>query len=202
VRIGLFGGTFDPIHEGHLAPVRQVRDRLGLDRVYYVVTARPPHKPNREMAPALARYAMVELALLDDHDLWVSDQELDPRRPAYTVETLEAASRRWPEAQLFLIIGADALAGLASWRRGVEIPELARVVAMSRPGWDIDQVAGQLPSRLRQALERGDIRTVDVDPVDRTATAIRETLRRGEEPAPGIIPPRVLNYVRKYGLYR
>ena len=100
MKIGLFGGSFDPIHRGHVEPVREARRRLGLERVIYLPTATPPHKPRRALAPALARFAMVELALLGEEGLYVSAHELTPERPAYTVETLEHFRRQMPEAEL------------------------------------------------------------------------------------------------------
>ena len=96
MKLGLFGGSFDPIHRGHIDPVREAKRTLGLDRVLYLPTARPPHKPGRVLTPAYARYAMVEMALLGEDGLYASTHELTPDRPAYTVETLEHFHRTLP----------------------------------------------------------------------------------------------------------
>ena len=112
MKVGLFGGSFDPIHRGHLDPVRAAMRDLGLDRVIYLHTARPPHKPGRALAPALARYAMVELALLGEEGLYASAHELTLDRPAYTIETLEHFRRQMPAAELYLLIGGDSFADL------------------------------------------------------------------------------------------
>src|SRR5947208_4241718 len=102
MKVGLFGGSFDPIHRGHIEPVRKARRALGLDRVIYLPTARPPHKPGGALAPAPARYAMVELALLFEDGLCASAYELTADRPAYTIETLEHFRAELPDAELFL----------------------------------------------------------------------------------------------------
>ncbi|MDH3405204.1 MAG: nicotinate-nicotinamide nucleotide adenylyltransferase, partial [Acidobacteriota bacterium] len=116
MRLGLYGGSFDPIHYGHVRPVLKAVERLQLDRVLYLPTARPPHKAEGPFASPLHRFVMVELALLDHDRLQVSDFEL-VERPAYTVETLEGFAARFPEAQLHLLLGSDSLAAIESWRR-------------------------------------------------------------------------------------
>jgi nicotinate-nucleotide adenylyltransferase len=198
-RVGLFGGSFDPIHAGHLAPVAEARRRLGLDRVIYLPTARPPHKPKRAFEPAWSRYAMVELALLGEEGLYASPHELTLGRPAYTVETVETFRRRWPQVAFHLLVGSDSLAELATWRRWQELVAMVRLVVLARPGWEVDRVLAAVPGELARRVEEGD---VVVHPVDRSATEIRELLARGEEPPPGAVPPPVLTYIRKYALYR
>ena len=110
MRLGLYGGSFDPIHHGHVRPVLKAVERLQLDRVLYLPTAQPPHKMDAAFAPALHRFAMAELALLDHNRLQVSDFEL-VGRPSFTVETLEHFNTRFPDAWLHLLIGSDSLAG-------------------------------------------------------------------------------------------
>lgn len=201
-RIGLFGGSFDPIHAGHLAPVIEACERLGLDRVIYLPTARPPHKPKRHFAPVWARYAMVELALLDEDRLYASPHELTLGRPAYTVETVEAFRRRWPQVALHLLIGSDSFAELSSWRRWEELVEAVRLVVLARPGWEVERVVGGLPAELSRRVEAGEVDFVVHRPVAVSATGIRDLLARGEEPPPGALPAPVLDYIRKYRLYR
>ena len=138
MRLGLFGGSFDPIHAGHVLPVREARQALGLDKILYLPTAHPPHKPRRLMAPPHARYAMVELALLGEEGLFASPYELTLDRPAYTVETLEHFRQQEPAADLHLLIGSDSFADLNHWVRWREIPGLARLVVLARPGWSLD----------------------------------------------------------------
>lgn len=198
-RVGLFGGSFDPIHSGHLVPVVAARRQLGLDRVIYLPTARPPHKPKRAFAPAFARYAMVELALLAEEGLYASPHELTLGRPAYTVETVEAFRGRWPQVELHLLIGSDSLADLATWRRWEELIAMVRLVVLARPGWDVEPLMGGVPAALARRVQEGE---VVVHPVDRSATGIRDLLARGEEPTGGALPTPVLDYIRKYSLYR
>jgi nicotinate-nucleotide adenylyltransferase len=200
VKVGLFGGSFDPIHRGHVEPVKEARRRLGLDRVLYLPTAHPPHKPGHRFAPALARFAMVELALLHEEGLLTSTHEMG-ERPAYTVETLEHYRAALPGADLHLLIGADSLATLDSWRRWRDLPRLARLVVLARPGWEADALRRDLPSELRAAETAGRLLAVENEPCPVSSTELRAALARGETPPPGVLHPAVLDYARKYRLY-
>jgi nicotinate-nucleotide adenylyltransferase len=198
VKIGLFGGSFDPIHRGHIAPVREARRSLGLDRVLYLPTAVPPHKPGRKLAPAHARYTMVELALLDEEGLYACPHELTLGRPAYTVETLEHFRREMPEAELHLLIGGDSFADLHLWVRWREIAGLAHLVVLARPGWELERVHPEVAALART----GQVRLLHQEPVDVSSTRLRELLAAGEAVPPGAMPDPVVRYVQKYKLYQ
>jgi len=199
-RIGLFGGSFDPIHNGHIRPVQEARRTLGLDRVVYLPTAIPPHKPKRQLAPPHARYAMVELALLPEEGLYASPFELTPGRPAYTIETLEHFRAVHPAAELFLLLGVDSLLDLPTWRRFAELPQLARIAVLARPGWKVD--AASLAPELAAILASGRVDLLAQPPVAVSSTELRALFARGERPAPGLVPEAVVNYIEKYDLYR
>jgi nicotinate-nucleotide adenylyltransferase len=199
-KVGLFGGSFDPIHRGHLDPVRAARRELGLDRVIYLPTARPPHKPGRALAPALARYAMVELALLDEEGLEASSHELTLDRPAYTIETLEHFRRQLPAAELFLLIGGDSFADLHHWVRFREIPEVARLVVLTRPGWDL--ASSQLHPEVAALAATERALLLAQPPVDVSSTRLRELLAAGLPLPAGAVPDLVVRYLHKYDLYR
>ena len=199
MKLGLFGGSFDPIHRGHIEPVREARRLLGLERVIYLPTATPPHKPRRALAPAHARYAMVELALLAEEGLFASPYELTLDRPAYTVETLEHFRQQEPEADLHLLIGSDSFADLHHWVRWREIPVLARLVVLARPGWSLDESA--LPAELQELARDERVTLLHQPPVDVSATRLREMFARGEQPPAGWVHESVVRYVQKYTLY-
>jgi len=200
-RLGLFGGSFDPIHNGHILPVREARRALGLERVVYLPTARPPHKGAR-FAPPLSRWTMVELALLDEEGLEASALELTPESPAYTVDTLESFRRADPAAELHLIVGADSFADLPQWRRWREILELARLAVLVRPGWEATSLLAAAPPELVTAVESGRALFVANPPVAISSTELREIFSAGRLPPPGAVPEAVVKYVRKYDLYR
>jgi nicotinate-nucleotide adenylyltransferase len=200
MKIGLFGGSFDPIHRGHIDPVREARKTLGLDRVIYLPTARPPHKPGRALAPALARFAMVEMALLGEEGLEVSAHELTLDRPAYTVETLEHFRREMPDAELHLLIGGDSFADLHHWVRWREIAEAARLVVLTRPGWDLE--TAPLDPGVADLARTGRALLLRQPPVDVSSTRLRELLASGLPLPEGAVPELVVRYVQKYALYR
>ncbi|MEM7483076.1 MAG: nicotinate-nucleotide adenylyltransferase [Acidobacteriota bacterium] len=201
-RIGLFGGSFDPVHRGHLDPILDARRRLGLERVIFLPTARPPHKPKRRFAPALMRYAMVELALLDEPDLWVSDHELLGEGPTYTVDTVAHFADRWPGAELVLLIGSDSFAELPTWRRWRELIERIRLAVLVRPGWEPEALRGELPAELRRLMDRQRIDFVADRPRPISSTDLRDRLATGDELPDGWIPEQVLRFIEKYKLYR
>jgi len=203
VKLGLFGGSFDPIHAGHVLPVREARRALGLDKVVYLPTAHPPHKPRRVMAPPHARYAMVELALLDEEGLFASPYELTLDRPAYTVETLEHFRHQEPEADLHLLIGGDSFADLNHWVRWREIPGLACIVVLARPGWRLEESLDEntLPPELQELARHDRVVFLHQPPVDVSATRLREMFARGEQPPVGWVHESVVRYVQKYDLY-
>lgn len=200
MRLGLFGGSFDPIHRGHIEPVQAARTALGLDRVIYLPTAVPPHKPGRVLAPAHARYAMVEMALLDEEGLYASTFELTLGRPAYTIETLERFREAMPGADLHLLIGGDSYADLDHWVRWREIVDAARLVVLTRPGWTLEEAS--LSPELADLAQSGRVVFLGQPPVDVSSTRLREMFARGEQPPAGTVPDSVVRYVHKYDLYR
>ena len=196
-RVGLFGGSFDPIHNGHILPVLAAREDLDLDVVHYLPTARPPHKARGTRAPALARNTMVELALLPYPELVVSDVELDLGRIAYTVDTVERYAAEDPKAELHLLLGVDSFNDLMSWRRFKDLIAAVRLVVLTRPG------ERGLDPAVRAAVEEA--RGFDLvrhRSVDVSSSSIRRRLARGEDVDTGLMPAAVLRYCRKYGLYR
>ncbi len=202
MRIGLFGGSFDPIHCGHLRPVQQAREVLELEQVIYLPTARPPHKPRHEFAPAHARYAMVELALLGEEGLFASPFEMRLDQTTYTIDTVEHFRRERPDAQWVLLVGGDSLAELTSWREWRRIVALVELAVLVRPGWESEALAAGLPAELGEALAAGRLRLVPNDPLPISSTELRRRLAAGEEISPDVVPRLVLDYVRKYELYR
>lgn len=204
MKLGLYGGSFDPIHRGHVDPVLAARANLGLDRVLYLPTGRPPHKRDRRLAPPLRRFVMVELALLDEPGLEVSTFEIDRDGPAYTVETLEHARQRWPGADLHLLVGADSFAELDTWHRFEDLLALATLVVLRRGGEPEpaeSPEALRLHPAIRRTVDAGGVRFVDNPPIEASSTEIRRRLRNDEIVPAGWMRPAVLSYVQKYGLY-
>jgi len=202
LRLGLFGGSFDPIHRGHVRPVQAARRQLGLERVLYLPTALPPHKPKHQFAPALQRFTMVEMTLLGEEGLYASDHELTLGRPAYTVETVEAFAERWPDARLHLLIGGDSFAELPTWRRWRELVARVELVVLARPGWALEEIHRRLPAELRRRVDEGGVHVVADDPVDLSSSELRRRLGNGEAPPPGALATAVVDYIHKYSLYR
>lgn len=194
MKLGIFGGSFDPFHFGHLRPVLEAVAQLGLDRVYFVPTGRPPHKPERELAPPLSRYAMTELGLLDHERLWVSTFELSQDAPSYTVDTLLHFRQETPEARIYLLVGGDSFAELRSWYRWERILEVATLAVMARSGWERE--------RTGSLMEKGRVCFVDNAPLDISSTEIRRRLSEGRRPPGEWMPAAVVDFVAKYRLYR
>ena len=202
MRIGLFGGSFDPIHNGHILPVLEARRALALDRVLFLPTAAPPHKPGRVLAPAWSRFAMVELALLEVDGCFASPYEVTPGVATYTVDSVEHFRKQEPGAELFLILGADSLASFHLWRRWREILEAAELVVLRRPGWILDLDPDEASVELLRAIDEGRVHFVEHHPVAVSSTELRRSLAAGEELPAAAIPGLVLQYIHKYALYR
>ena len=200
--IGLLGGSFDPIHRGHVEVALAARAALGLEQVILLPTATPPHKPGVRLAPAHARYAMAELAVLDHEDLRVSAYELTPGRPAYTVDTLAHFATAWPDARRFLLLGSDSLAGFDRWRSWERILAGCRLAVVERPGSSRAAVLERLPAALREQLDIASVEWIEHESHPASATELRRRLAAGEAPPEGWLEPRVLKFIRKYGLYR
>jgi nicotinate-nucleotide adenylyltransferase len=189
-RIGVFGGTFDPIHEAHLRIAKAALQQARLDRVLFVVAAHPPHKSRRRLhASAEERLSMVEAALADEPQMEASRVELDREGPSYTAETLEGLQRQYPAAQLFLILGLDSLAELPKWRHPERILAVAHVLAAPRPG------AYQIPEILN-----GRYTLLELEPVEVSSTEVRNRAAN-REPYEELLPPPVRRYVKKHGTY-
>lgn len=201
MKVGLFGGSFDPIHRGHLEPVEAAVRALDLDQVLYLPTAQPPHKPQRRFAPALARYCMVELALLDRPRMRVSDLELTPGRPAYAIETIERLRAERPEDEFVLLLGFDSFLELTSWRRYQELVLSTRLAVMTRPGFKMPAPA-RLAPELAAAVSRGTVDFVENAPCPASSSEIRRRLAAGEPIPEDWVPAPVLTFLAKYSLYR
>lgn len=203
MKLGLFGGSFDPIHRGHIEPVDTARRELGLDRVIYLPTARPPHKQQQTMAPALQRYAMVELALLEFPHCFVSPVEMGTDQPAYAVDSVRHFRREYSNAELFLIMGGDSFCELDKWREWREIVAMARIAVLVRPGTEAADFEGKPFSPESDALLREQRASlVHNAAVDISSSELRALLSQGSDLAQTWMPESVVHYIQKYSLYR
>ena len=155
MKIGLFGGSFNPVHLTHIDVAEGVRTRLGLDKVLFVPAGNPYHKEQGEMLPAALRYELVEKAVQGCSGLDISDIDISADGPTYTIDTLREAALRYPDAELYFIMGQDSLETFTTWKGWQEIPELANVVAVSRAEADHGAMAQELKRIFPDVAEAG-----------------------------------------------
>jgi nicotinate-nucleotide adenylyltransferase len=203
VRIGLFGGTFDPPHLGHRRAVEASRDALGLNEVRVIVAGDPWQKSEKSArdgeeapTPALHRLAMAQLAFGDMDDVVVDDLEIRRHGPTYTVDTLEELTAA--DRQLVLILGEDAAAGIATWHRHADLLALAELAVVDRPGREEQSGSSAAPLELPEGWS---FRRVSMVPVAVSSTGLRRLIDGGGDLA-GLVSPAVVDYARSHGLYR
>ena len=194
-RVGLLGGTFDPIHEGHLSLARACAESLALDEVRLLAAHRPPHKRGA-VADGIHRHAMLALATSGDPLLVADPRELRRPGPSYTIDTLDEIRRERPEAKLFFLAGADSLRDLRSWHRWDDVLAAATFVACGRSGVSEAEVL----SAWAEELDAGRIVSLSHEPPAWSSRRLREALRAGSLPD-GALPECVTDYVRKNELY-
>ncbi|HEY1306861.1 MAG TPA: nicotinate-nucleotide adenylyltransferase [Vicinamibacterales bacterium] len=210
VRLGLFGGTFDPIHLGHLDAAEAARSALGLDEILFIPSHDPPHRPSDPRASAFHRFALVALAIDGHQSYRASDMELQRNGPSYTTDTLATlGSEGWSPSQLFFILGSDAFAEIATWRQFPAVLDAAHFVVITRPGTTLDAAATRTPeirSRLRApeapaiASPETFVFLVEARTRDVSSTTIRARLAAGK-PIDDLVPEAVGRYIVGHRLY-
>jgi nicotinate-nucleotide adenylyltransferase len=208
-RIGILGGTFDPIHCGHLDVGTSAQEALGLTRMYVITSNIPPHRP-QPFASAYHRFAMVSFAVATRPDWRAADLELRSEAPSFTSGTLAKFHERgYAASELFFVIGADAFADIGAWRDYPAILDAAHFAVVSRPGFPVEQVPHRLP-RLVSRMARPPldplsqiepmILLIDAPTAEVSSTAIRSRVAAGDSIA-GMVPPGVQQHIEQHGLY-
>jgi len=189
MKIGLFGGSFDPVHLGHLLVAQAAIEELGLDRLFLIPAAQSPFKPENKPAPASARLQMLRLALAGKADCEIDEQEIRRSGVSYTIETVRDYTRRFPRAGLFYLIGADNAAKLNAWREAGELAKLAEFVAIPRPG----EAAAKFPPPFRGRMLKG-------FPLGVSSSEIRARVKAGL-PVDRLVPASVAEAICAARLY-
>lgn len=198
-RIGIMGGTFDPIHIGHLVTAEAVRNEYGLDKVLFIPAATPPHKQNQKVTPAIHRYIMTAMATYSNPHFHVSSIELDRPGPSYTIDTIyELIDKFGPQVEIYFITGADAIQEIPTWDRIEELLGLCQFIAATRQGCvpsvdNIKEHFGELGGRR--------IHRLNTPELEISSTDIRSRIKKGFS-IKYIVPESVENYILKEGLYR
>jgi nicotinate-nucleotide adenylyltransferase len=201
MRLGIFGGSFDPVHYGHLLLAESCREQCRLDQVWFVPAAVPPHKQRHELSSAAARVEMLQLAIAANECFRVSTIEMDRGGVSYTVDTLTEIRQHQPEVELFLLMGADSLRDLCTWREPRRICRLAIPVAVRRGGSpepDFALLADVVDEARRRAIEK---HQVEMPAVDFSSSDIRDRVAAGRS-IRYHTPRAVEKYVETNGLYR
>ena len=184
-RIGILGGTFDPIHNAHLAIAKTALQSLGLAKILWIPTGKPGYR-KPPVASAFDRIAMLALAIKDEADYEIDSRELASSASPYTVDTLTTLRAERPEDELYLLLGSDQYASLRGWHRPSEVRRLARLAVFTRPGYNV---------------ESGNAIVVPMAPLAISASDIRARAARGES-LDGLVPPAVAKYIAENRLYR
>ena len=185
------GGTFDPIHHGHLVAASEVANRYALDEVIFVPTGAPWQKSERAVSPAEHRYLMTVIATASNPRFWVSRVDIDRTGPTYSVDTIRDIAAQRPGAELYFITGADALAQILSWKEADAALRLANFIGVTRPGYELSN--DHLPPDTAEL--------VDVPAMAISSSDVRARVARGN-PVWYLVPDGVVQYINKHNLYR
>lgn len=193
-RIGIMGGTFDPIHHGHLVAASEVADKFDLDEVLFVPTGNPWQKADREITAAEDRYLMSVVATASNPRFSVSRVDIDRGGPTYTLDTLRDLREQFPDAKLFFITGADALSSIMSWRHWEEMFELAEFVGVTRPGYELTEE--MFPEEIQRRVH-----LIEIPAMAISSTDCRKRAQEGR-PVWYLVPDGVVQYIAKNRLYQ
>jgi nicotinate-nucleotide adenylyltransferase len=194
-RVGVMGGTFDPIHHGHLVAAEEARWQFDLDRVVFVPTGRPWQKPDG-VSPAEDRYRMTVLATASNPAFSVSRLEVDHQGPTYTVDTLRRLRAAQPDgARLFFITGADAVLQILTWKEPDQVLALAEFIAATRPGFDLARLVAKVPGAA------GRVHPMEIPALAISSSDLRARVARGA-PVQYLVPDGVARYIHDHALYR
>ncbi|MDD4979692.1 MAG: nicotinate-nucleotide adenylyltransferase [Candidatus Omnitrophica bacterium] len=188
MKIGILGGTFNPIHIGHLILAEEVREKLKLDKVIFVPAYLPPHKDNSDIACAATRLTMVKLAIKGNRHFLASDIEIKRDGRSYTIDTLRALKEIYPQDELYFIIGSDLLKYLKEWKDLDEIIKMVKFVVATRPGYPLEEI----PSH---------ISTIPIRAVDVSGFEVRQAIKE-ERSFRYLVPEAVSRYINKKRLYK
>ena len=197
MKIGIFGGTYNPVHLGHIWTARHVRDELGLDKLYMVAAADPPHKPDPKRLDAGTRYRMLDLALDGEKRLFPSDVEIKREGKSFTVDTLSHFKGQYRGAELFLIVGGDMLENFPEWREPGRILSMAKLVTVGRPDSDrdLDGIARSITERFGGKVILSEYYGPDI-----SSTEVRRRMLEAE-PVDRLVPRRVEHYLYENAVY-
>ncbi len=196
MRIGIYGGSFNPVHNGHIRLARAAADEFLLDRVYLLPSRRSPHRSMSEYAPDSDRLEMVRLACRCDERLMASSYELEADRVSYTVYTVEHFRRKFPDSELFLLVGSDMLTSFESWHRYKDILAMASLCAVSRYDGDREE----LEKAAENLRKFGKVSICTCEPLEVSSTEVRKKIAKNED-FTCYLDKNVVQYIRSKGLY-
>ena len=191
LRVGIMGGTFDPIHHGHLVAASEVAALFDLDEVIFVPTGEPWQKSERQVSPAEHRYLMAVIATASNPRFWVSRVDIARGGPTYTIDTIRDIEKQRPGAELFFITGADALGQILSWKDAEETLRRARFIGVTRPGYELSDAHLPIDS----------VTLIDVPAMAISSSDCRDRVAAGQ-PVWYLVPDGVVQYINKHRLYR
>ncbi len=204
--IGIYGGTFDPIHYGHLRTAIEVKEIFSLEQIRLIPCRQPAHRASPDCTAEM-RCQMVQLAIQAQSDLMLLDQrEIERPGVSYMVDTMNSLAKDFPEQQLLLFIGADAFKGLTSWHQWQDLFDYAHIVVMTRPGYTVPVLEGFLANCMTDSREMmnekqaGCLYFQKVTQLDISATAIRACFKQGKNPA-YLLPDTVIDYIKSHKIY-
>jgi len=187
MKIGILGGTFNPVHIGHLILAEEAREKLGLDKIFFVPANIPPHKDNGNIAEAGIRLKMLKLAIKANKHFGVSDAEIKRQGRSYTIDTIREFKERYPQDEMYFIIGSDLLKYLEEWKDLSEINKMVKFIAATRPGYPLEKI----PSY---------IQTLGIRAVDISGFEVRRCIKE-DKSFRYLVPEAVFNFIKKRKLY-
>ncbi len=192
-RIGLFGGTFNPIHCGHVKAAESVQNMFSFDRILFIPSYLPPHKESVDVASAAHRLKMVELALASFDRFFPSSVEIDARGTSYSILTLNKIKEMFPQTEVFFLLGIDAFLEIETWKDYEDVLEQCSFVVMSRPGFRLSEAKDILTEKYKIYL-------LSINTLDISSSEVRERIRKNQ-PIEGLVPENVENYIKEKRLY-
>lgn len=188
MKIGILGGTFNPVHNGHMVLAEEAREKIGLDKVIFIPTCLPPHKDSSDVISGEHRLKMLEMAIKEKSYFAVSDIEIKRRGNSYTIDTIKELKKTYSEDQLFFIIGSDLLNYFNDWKDLDQIRQLVKFIVATRPGYELEKIPA-------------DITTLAISAVDISAFEVRKRIKNKEQ-FRDLVPKVVHEYIKTEGIYK